>query len=327
VPAAELAASFHFHVAAPPQVTIVEASLLAGLPNLYRGDSPDEDRKRWEASRGEPGSDDDRLRRRPSFDSVTGGYPNVDLHVVDVPYGSLSRAQVALQASTAGWLSTAVAATALATGTLCAAFFAKPNNDDTAGILLITFAAAMVAALARPDPHRMVTRLLTLVKALAVAATSLTLAGAIAFAFFGREAHFWLGLLALVSVVPTLLVAGAWASSLKHTTREARFPRQRLSPWEQHAPHDVPDHTGDEDFHVDLARRLDDADYPYDRAVEELHFARPAIKVASSEGVRRAFPLDRAFREALLERLEYQPFVDEADAASGVKAAAGRRNN
>ena len=53
----------------------------------------------------------ERLRRRPSFDSITGGYPNVDLHVVDVPYGSLSRAQVALQASTAGWLTTAVAAT------------------------------------------------------------------------------------------------------------------------------------------------------------------------------------------------------------------------
>lgn len=315
VPAAELAASFHFHVAAPPQVTIVEASLLAGLPNLYRGATPEEDKNEWAVPCDEQGSHDHRLRRRPSFDSVTGGYPNVDLHVVDVPYGSLSRAQVALQASTAGWLTTAVAATVLATATLVTAFMANPRSGDTPTLLLITFGAAMVAALARPDPHRMITRLLSLVRALAAIATTLTLAGAAAFAFFGSDAHLWLEIFAAVSFVPALLVGGAWLSSRLHTTREALYPRDRLSPWEQHAPHDVPEPTTAKDFYVDLSRRLDDADYPYGCAVEELGFARPAIKVASSEGVRRDFPQTRAFRETFLRRLDHSLFRPAAEPA------------
>jgi len=39
-----------------------------------------------------PAAMKDRERRRPSFDSITGGYPTVDLHVAEVPYGSRSRA-------------------------------------------------------------------------------------------------------------------------------------------------------------------------------------------------------------------------------------------
>ena len=45
----------------------------------------------------------------------------------------------------------------------------------------------------------------------------------------------------------------------------------------------------DTDFHVELARVLDEAEYPYDEAVVRLGFDKPAIKVASLEGDRATF--------------------------------------
>ena len=266
VPAAELAASFHFEVSAPPDVSIVEASLLAGPPNLYMGESPEEDLRAWKSS-----SNGRTLRRRPSFDSVDGGYPTVDLHVIDVPLGSLSRAQVSLQASTTGWLTTAVASTWLATATLLVGFLANSPAGDLATTVLIGFAAAMVAALARPDPHRMVTRLLSLVRVLVGASAVLTLGGAVAVAFAGGGvAHWCLGIFTLLSCVPTFLVTGTWWRARRRITRENvpvrvpdRLPRPllerlrekqatqlvRLSPWEQHLPDDIPPSETNPDFH------------------------------------------------------------------------------
>ena len=67
-PAAENAASYHFEVHAPAGVAIDAATMLAGRP------------------------DDAKAKRPPSIDQVTGGLPTVDLHVIDVERGSLSRA-------------------------------------------------------------------------------------------------------------------------------------------------------------------------------------------------------------------------------------------
>jgi hypothetical protein len=321
VPAAELAASFHFEVSAPPDVSIVEASLLAGLPNLYLRESPEDDRHAWEsASDGWP------MRRRPSFDSIGGGYPTVDLHVADVPLGSLSRAQVSLQASTTGWLTTAVASTWLATATLLVGFIADSPAGDVATTVLIGFAAAMVAALARPDPHRMVTRLLSLVRVLVGASTVLTLGGAIAVAFASADVARWcLGIFTLLSVMPTLLVTRSWWLARRRITREhmpvpipGALPRPllerltrkqatqvvRLSPWEQHLPDDAPPREANPDFHVELANVLETARYPYDEAVKRLGFDKPAIKVATSEGVRRDFPWDHSFHAEIEGRLD-----------------------
>ena len=343
VPAAELAASFHFEVSAPPDVSIVEASLLAGPPNLYMGESPEEDLRAWKAS-----SNGRTLRRRPSFDSVDGGYPTVDLHVIDVPLGSLSRAQVSLQASTTGWLTTAVASTWLATATLLVGFLANSPAGDLATTVLIGFAAAMVAALARPDPHRMVTRLLSLVRVLVGASAVLTLGGAVAVAFAGGGvAHWCLGIFTLLSCVPTFLVTGTWWRARRRITRENvpvrvpdRLPRPllerlrekqatqlvRLSPWEQHLPDDIPPSETNPDFHVDLARDLDAAPYPYDEAIKRLGFDKPAIKVATSEGVRRDFLWNRAFHDEIARRLDRPSWRHKGAAADpGAEATRGRR--
>ena len=319
-------------------MSIVEASLLAGLPNLFHDDDPDRDRAAWRDRRN-AASNDDALgprgprRRRPPFDSISaGGYPTVDLHVVDVPFGSLARAQVRLQASFTGWLMTAVASTWLATATLLAGFLARKPDGSVATTVLITFAAAIVALLARQDPHQMVTRLVSHVRSFAGLSALLTLAGAVAFAFASADvAHWCLGAFAALSALPMALVTRSWWASRRRLSRErvpavtiepesrmsflGRLRRdqaldlERLSPWEQHLPDQAPNSGADADFHVELAAQLDDADYPYDEAVKRLGFDEPAVKVASSEGVRPKFPWTRKFYGEVQGRLDRPPVL------------------
>ena len=352
-PGAELAASFHVEITAPPEVSIVEASLLAGTPNLrFVGEDaeagPDADREGWSNEQGVRTGNEvrrHRLRRRPSFDSIGGGYPTVDLHVADVPYGSLSLAQVQLQASPTGWLASAWLATLLATALLLAAGLA-PESEDSAELIiavLVGFAAAMVAIVVRPDPHLMVTRLLTRLRMLAAASAVLVLAGGCAFAFAGSDdAQLPLLLLAGASAIPTITITEVWRRARRRLVRdspprkkaaqrrrqareeppavgedmkswerrlhEARrtAPMIRLSPWEQHLPdQSLGDHV-DTAFHVALSQTLEDANYPYDRAVVELGFDKPAIKVASLEGDRSAFRWTRDFEKQFWKLLDAQ---------------------
>ena len=350
-PGAELAASFHIEITAPPEVSIVQASMLAGPPNLrFDEGGPDPDRQRWADHVADLGIDRPRRardRRRPSFDSVGGGYPTVDLHVADVPFGSLSRAQVELQASPAGWMSGAWLVTLLATATLMAAWWARPEDTEPAELVLISFAAAMVAVVLRPDPHVMVTRLLSRLRTLAAASGVLVLAGGCAFAFLGADdARPWITGLALVSVVPALVLTAVWWLARRRLVRDrppgdraARRRRSkakvgvlaeeyaetttddarrrllearrsarlvRMSPWEQHLPdQDLGLHV-DTDFHVELAKFLDDADYPYDEAVVQLRFDRPGIKVASLDGDRSTFPWTLEFHNSFWDLLKEQ---------------------
>jgi hypothetical protein len=62
-------------------------------------------------------------------------------------------------------------------------FLASNAPHDVATSVLIAFAAGMVAILARPDPHRMVSRLLAATRGLGAMSAVLTLAGGVALAF------------------------------------------------------------------------------------------------------------------------------------------------
>lgn len=81
VPSAENCASYHFEFTAPTGVWITEAALVAGRPN-------------------------ESAPRRTSWDAVARAQHSVGLHAVEVPSGSLCRAQVDLRLPTRGWLST-----------------------------------------------------------------------------------------------------------------------------------------------------------------------------------------------------------------------------
>lgn len=297
VSAAELAASFHFEVEAPPEVSIVRGELIAGRPNAVPPEAG--------SSQENPRPNAHRTKRNeaewiPSFDAVIGGYPTIDLHVADVPYGSLGRAQVALQATPKGWLSTAVLACLVSSATLAIAWAAHHARADVGSTLMVTFAAALVAVLARPDPHRMITRLLSSIRLLAGTSALITFAGALAFAFIPTSAaHVVLGTLALISLVPTALALLAWLTAIARLN-----VKPRRSPWEQRRPVDEREPVVEPDVrdHIETRDLCRGAELPYDVALKRLRFDQPAIKVASSEGCRRRFELDSRLLEQVDRR-------------------------
>jgi hypothetical protein len=305
VPAAELAASFHFEISAPPEVSIVKAALLAGRPK------PEAKTPALPAGGQVNGSAKmkERQRRRPSFDSIGGGYPTVDLHVADVPYGSRSRAQVEVEARVGGWFATAVFSSWLASAILLFAWLARPKLD-VGSALLVSFAAGLAALLVRNDPHRLVTRLLSKVRLLATFAAVLALTAAVVLAFGGRQtAHDWLLVLFIASLVPTALITSSWLLGLRRSLRND--PQE--SPWEHHRPRrsksksQDPDQTAqlrDETRHETLARKMEHATCPYDLAYEKLGFHRPAIRVASCESDRQTYPWTKAFAGKFHDRLK-----------------------
>jgi hypothetical protein len=371
-PGAELAASFHVEITAPPEVSIVRASLLAGLPNLRFNDrNPQADRDRWNEWHDQHdksgGARRDRLHRSPSFDSVGGGDATVDLHVAEVPYGSLSRVQVELQASPSGWLATAWLGALLGTLMLLVGWLGRqPDKPDLPALLFITYAVGMVAIVVRPDPHAMATRLLSTLRMLAGFTVILTLAAALVYTFVGVDrVHWYLFGFTVASLVPTATLTIVWWLARRRLIRsvpgERRWRRHwrrlwepwwrrlrgepkerhrvsptswhaaarrlieeyrhkdqpvRLSPWDQHLPTlaSAMDPWVDPQFRTDLAGRLEQADYPYDEAVERLGFDRSGIKVASVESDRFDFRWNAKFNERLRRRLD-QALRDHVNAA------------
>lgn len=81
VPSAENCASYHFEFTAPTGLLVTKAAFAGGRPNL-------------------------RANGVTPWDSVTTAGHSVGLHAVEVPNGSLPRAQVSLRVPTRGWLST-----------------------------------------------------------------------------------------------------------------------------------------------------------------------------------------------------------------------------
>ncbi len=308
VPAAELAGSFHFEISAPPEVSIIKSVLLAGRPKPEPAQTPAASATCTASQGSQYALMKDRERRRPSFDALNGGYPTVDLHVADVPYGSRSRAQVEVEASATGWFATAAFSSWLASGILGFAAFAKPPLG-VGSTLLMTFAAGLAVLLVRQDPHRLVTGLLSKVRLLATFTAVLALAAAVIMAASStRNGYGWLLILFIISLFPTALVTTSWSSALARSV----WAKPRESPWEHHRPRksrrgsDDPDLAAqleNHDRHEALAQAMDNEEYPYDWAYRKLGFSHPAIRVASSEGERQSYPWDKAFAATFGDRL------------------------
>jgi hypothetical protein len=310
VPAAELAASFHFEISAPPEVSIVNAALVAGRPMP----EPRQTTRTSQLSATNRGEESfgmkDRERRRPSFDSIHGGYPTVDLHVAEVPYGSRSRAQVEVEARASGWFATAVFSSWLASAILLFAYLTRPQLG-AGSALLVSFAAGLAALLVRHDPHRLVTRLLSKVRLLATFAAVLALAAAVVMAASPNRnsAHEWLLALFIASLIPTSLISASWLLALSRSIGD----RPKEPPWEHHRPRrsrlesEDPERDSqlrDEARHETLAKKMEDDDDPYDLAYEKLGFYRPAIRVASCEGERQVHLWNKTFANAFRYRLD-----------------------
>lgn len=257
-PAAENTASYHFEIEAPPGVVLASASMVAGRPT--------ED-------------------NAPSWDHVAGGLPVVGLHVVDVPNGSMSRAQVSLRLDRRGWLSLSMLASVLSAGLLWATAIlpAARGQSPAAAAALLTITAAVVVFIAQPAAHQMASRLVTSVRAAAAISVILLITvGAVI--TFTTPSVGWLRAAAIIASLCTSLVVVAWL--------RARPSHNRISPWEQGLGIVAMRRPGAQTFDtLDAARR-------------EFGFDQPAVMVESSEGDHReAFGWTRSIEQDLNQRL------------------------
>jgi len=263
VPAAENAASFHFEIDAPKGVQIVEASLLAGRPK----------------------------EANPSFDHVQGGFPTVGLHVIEVPNGSLSRAQVGLQVLTRGWLMTSMLACWAVFGFVLA-FAMHPGavqgrTQDFPILILVAVAGVVAGVIAQSDAKGLAAYLLRWTRALATVAAILPLV-ATTFIALGtvRRSH----------VAPALWTAaaiGGVIAVLLSAVCLVSWVRQRrtvCSPWEQNR-----------DRRIMPERPTDFA-----ATARKHHYDRPAVRVDSAEGWHTKFDWDCKCENQLITALVRQ---------------------
>jgi hypothetical protein len=263
VPAAENAASFHFEIDAPRGVQIAEASLLAGRPS----------------------------GTCPSFDHVQGGFPTVGLHVIEVPNGSLSRAQIGLQVVTRGWVTASTLTSWAVFGLLLAVALHHAylkQAGDLPVLILVALAGGAASIVAQSDGRGLAAHLLKWTRALATAAALLPLVATTSIAFAAADP----------SRVPAALSSAAAAAGVIAVLLTAvclvAWRRQRrtvCSPWEQsRARRDLPDSPAD----FDAAARA----YGYDR---------PAVRVDSAEGWHTEFYWDDTSERLLVAAMERQP--------------------
>jgi hypothetical protein len=269
VPAAENAASFHFEIDAPKGVQIVEASLLAGRPK--------------EAA--------------PSFDHVQGGFPTVGLHVIEVPNGSLSRAQIGLQVLARGWLINSMLASWAVCGFVLA-FATHPaavlgTTRDFPILILVALAGVVAGVIAQSDAKGLAAYLLRWTRGLAIVAAILPLV-ATTFIALGtvRRSH-------VAPALWTAAVLGGVIAALLTEVCVLSWHRQRqvvCSPWEQsRARRDMPER-------------------PANFAVAALahHYDKPAVRVDSAEGWHTKFDWDGECENQLVTAL-----VRQSSAAHG----------
>jgi hypothetical protein len=251
-PSSEHCQSYHFEVEAPSGTRIKEATLLAD-----RLEKPEQD--------GE--------RRYVSFDRVGGGFPRANVHVADVPSGSVSYALVSLRASVDGWLTTSLYICWATAAVLGAVYFITANrgaqsNFDLATSVFATVTGGVVSLAARPG-HRMAGRLLrgartitTLLGVLPFVAAALLLAPGTEIGDLRLQI---LGGLTGAACVMALVVTGSWLRSRKSST-------DAISVWEQ-------------GFAVSGLGKP--ARYEtYAEAERREGYRKPSIIVASSEGER-----------------------------------------
>lgn len=263
IPAAENAASFHFEIDAPKGVQIAEASLLAGRPGEHDGPPP--------------------------YDHVQGGYPTVALHVIEVPNGSLARAQIGLQVVTRGWVMASTLASWAVFGFLAAVAWhhAELKQASDMPVILVALAGGVAGIIAQSDAHGLASHLLKWTRTLATIAAVLPLVATTYIAF--QTVH-------PERVAPALWTAAALGGGIAvflSVICLLSWVRQHTvvcSPWEQaRARQDVPERP--ESFPA---------------AAQHYHYDKPAVRVDSAEGWHTEFNWDQASEEQFTTALKRQ---------------------
>jgi hypothetical protein len=265
VPAAENAASFHFEVAAPPGVDIVEASMLAGRPH-------------------EMDDADSETDRHVSFDRVKLRLPTVGLHVAAVPNGSSSRAQVYLQVAVRGWYAT-MAISCVITSVLLYLIWRHLGTStiDTSDLaaLLVSVVAAIATLVTQGEFEGIAGRLLGLPRVLAGTEALLLLIAAALFLFTAPGPGRGSRPSGITGSIFAMFVAAGCIAAIITFSWALAYLRQRkdkvTSPWEM-GPGFDPSPTLPQSF--------------WDGA-ERFGYTRPAIRVDSAEAWHHQFRWDK----------------------------------
>jgi hypothetical protein len=218
VPAAENATGFHFEIQAPPGVDIVEASILAAVPETSGEEA--ESLHPWQ------------------YDHIRMRLPTVGLHVASVPNGSFSAAQVDFQVSIRGWYATMLLS-CWATFLLLIALALHVRADklqttSTADVVvfLAGVAAAVATLVAQGEFSGLAGRLLAVPRMLAAFEAGLLLIAATLFLFVGpnenRRRPWELVGLCVIAGLITLIVSASWllARSRLGLRHESASPRE-----------------------------------------------------------------------------------------------------
>lgn len=272
VPAAENAASYHFEVTAPAGVQIVEASLLAGRPN-----DPD---------------------RHVTADHVVGHSPTVGLHAVEIPNGSLCRAQVDLAIPTEGWLTSMLVSCwlifivllSVAYHRLPVAFGWTSEQVTNVVVLLISTSAGVATLVAQRDFGGVGARLVARLRAIGAIATALPVlaAGLLTYGNLDNisdlpitSARWPIFVLTGCSALVTGLMSIAWLRSKRSERRQ-----EQRSPW---------------DMTDDNAQPVPDN---YHKAIGDYRYDTPAVGIRSAEGWHERFSWSDNLQCQAIEALE-----------------------
>ena len=236
----------------------------------------------------------------PVFDQVVGAHPTVDLHLTDVRSGSFSQAQVELRAQLSGWLFSMTVACWVNTALLLALTLTRSGggqngSPETAVTLLVVFVSFASTVVTAQDAHPMLGRLLLHAKGLA-GVSSLCALGAAAQVALTAGNYRWLWLPTILSLLCALLLSGA-----AFLSRPRRPDHADVSPWDFTVPMRRPTPPGTTVWcpaPVD-ERPPDDA-----TARRKLHLDRPAIQVATAEGVRHRTRWSSSVEQRLGRRLQ-----------------------
>jgi hypothetical protein len=270
VPAAENAASYHFELAAPAGVQIVEASLLAGRPN-----DP------W---------------RHVSADHVVGHTPTVGLHAVEVPNGSLCRAQVDLGIPTRGWLTAMLVSCWLIFAVLLSvALHRLPSTSGAADevtnivVLLVSTSAGVATLVAQREFGGVGARLVAKLRAIGVIATALPILGA-GLLIYGNlaaasdpqvgTARWPAFVLSGLSALAAVVISTAWVRSWRAERRQM-----------QHSLWDMTEDT------------VEPVIADYREAVRKYRFDTAAVGIRSAEGWHERYDWDDAKQLAAIAAL------------------------
>lgn len=251
IPSAENAASYHFEITAPQGVRIVQATLLAGRPN-----------QPW---------------RHISVDGLVGHSPTVGLHAVEIPNGSLCRAQVDLRVPARGWLTTVVASCYLVFVILASVLVnliqdsASWSETQVTNIvlLLVTVSAGSATYVAQRDSGGVAARMVSRLRMLGTVAIALPAIGASLLVYAGTGSPgntqnlgpLPFAGLAIVSLVIAGLISVVWWRSHKDERRV-----RRASPWDM----------TEDSTHTPFVDFLE--------ALQVLQFDTAAVGVESAEG-------------------------------------------